>query len=726
MDTFFKYSKTLYLLLLFIGMIACNKENIENDLSTTTNGITLQINVSGAEEIKNSRAESLRTDYNQIRDINIVLTDGTNIKKILYVPENTSSNVNIGEDESGLVEGSTPSVGHQIIYHVGRNDIIGVTDIYVVCNFTGDRNGNLNEYSIKTVDELKGLKQKASIGNLPTTAVLFGYAEKDVNNNTNYIAKLDRITAMITVSLKVSENGLKEGVSVTPMKIALHNVPTSCFIGKDNVATDENITIDGRSQSINWGEINSNTSADKEFGGHDNDDNITPLFMFENKQGDFNLSNESESQKTPDPEKKNLCSYLEIDAGYRYIPTVTDDNQHNIAGTIKYRLYLGRDILSNFDVERNKHYQVTLTLQGMAGLVEEGITDTDGAFIALGKDLSWRIETDLKDGGAFLSEDLPMSSNGYLAWLGFVADPKKEYIIYCKSNDHGSWIKAQTQYGLFSPTKDSPAEIYPANEVPNGKEGLSYIKLFGAGWPHNNWPSNLTSVELWTKKGYREEILVLAEKNGQIIDELEIHQWLPMPVFENGGNNPVKDATMFFSRIDVYQGEELPCIPETEFFKGKSIDELWKTKGHYYTQPGLSGSRSYNHNYGFDRCAAFYWTNRGNLPFEQVGGHPTSAITTAIYRAGNVTGDSGETTDFTSTGLGNIGLPTVEEWEKIRKFGVIDPRFGISNVPYWTSSLEGTENGKTYNYYTGTTQTEERLNKHRVRLIYHKNNYSFQ
>lgn len=64
--------------------------------------------------------------------------------------------------------------------------------------------------------------------------------------------------------------------------------------------------------------------------------------------------------------------------------------------------------------------------------------------------------------------------------------------------------------------------------------------------------------------------------------------------------------------------------------------------------------------------------------------------------------------------------PSKEEWDKIKQYGVEDWRFPFSATEYWTSSMDGTKS-YTYDYIFGQAELRNRSEKHRVRLVYHKN-----
>lgn len=736
--------------LLLTGMTACIQDDDTLRPDGQSRNANLIITVANPLSKTLTRADSERHDLSTIENLNIVLTDGNKIIKILRADEDTPTNENITQEESGLTRGDLPTniTDEQtyIQYHIGTSDLTNVKDIYIVANYSDDSQLRTG----MTVDQLKALRLTAADGNAANITTMFGQATptsgQDPHGGNRYEVKLERLVAMVTVVLKIGNEGLKEGVTITPRNLSLHNIPTSVFLGQGNSAGTDNVEViaDGRPQSVvAWGDLSVDTPAGTTVGSHGNEENVTPLFMLENLQGTMDNNDEStgnnpltpEITKKPDAGKEDVCSYIELEASYRYTPQ--NSNQQYISGPIKYRLYLGSNITDNFDVERNMHYLVTLTLKGMGGLVEDGLTDEDGNLITGGGDISWRVDTDeVQSGGSFLTDGIDMSSNGYLSWVGFVAEPGKEYVIYDANSSYDSWLMAyssQQGYGFVSPSKSDPAKIYSYTDVPGGQPGLSYIQLFAAGWPHTNWFNTsgggiekINTIQDWIDRGYRSREMILAEKGGQEIDRLEVRQWLPMPVMVEDDGTEVtsgdpNDASMYYSRIDVYNGEELIWAPEE--YAAWDASRLETNGFTIYTSTSMSQSRSYNAAYGFDNCAAFYWTDYKNgryLTFQGTGGHPESAMEVAIYRAGNLTGSSGETTDFQNTGLNYAGLPTTQEWEKIHAHGVIDPRFGISSVPYWTSSMEGTQS-YTYNYGSERSTLVNRLSKHRVRLIYHKN-----
>lgn len=80
------------------------------------------------------------------------------------------------------------------------------------------------------------------------------------------------------------------------------------------------------------------------------------LYVLENMQGTLLPGNDDPMLKVPDnlDERSGLCTYLEVSCVF--------EDGHDKEGTVVYRMYLGEDNVSNFDVERNRVLNVSLSL----------------------------------------------------------------------------------------------------------------------------------------------------------------------------------------------------------------------------------------------------------------------------------------------------------------------------------------------------------------------------
>lgn len=717
-------------------------------------GVNLIISVAGMGNQQLTRAESERTDRSRIEDMNIVLADaGGKINKIIYVPKGSQGIQNPEADNDGLVSGSLPTDDGKLTYHIGSTTWSGSTQIYIVCNYWQVDNGtiiesckDLNNLSpkITTIGELKALKQGTPFIAGIQTSTLFGKAEigegTDQHGGQIYNCELKRTTAMITVAITSgTETGkLNDGVKITPRSIQLHNVPTECHIGDKNTINEGGIvrTPDGLNQQVGWEPLTS-ANHGTTVGGHDNNPNIVPVFMFENLQGVMDHAEGNEIKKAPDSDKEKYCSYIEVVADYLYTPQGGDTNQKYISGPIKYRLYLGEDILKDFNVYRNKHYQVTLSLKGMGGLVEDGRTNPDGSYIGDGDGASWRVESSgVTGGGSFLTDGLNMSSNGFLSYVGFVKEEGHEYGLYATNNKNWLWAGNTNGTDLSSiptkPDKNNKVTQFPGEEC-GGEPGAFYFKLYAQAWidEYGGWKNgavgDISTITNWIENGYRQLELHLYDFTlSKDVSVITVRQWLPMPVMVNDNGNPISstnpnDASFYYSRIDVYEGREIPWGPDY-FNSNWNASQLVTNKWQYYK--GYWGTkRDYNPDYGFDVIVALYGTKPDAFTFQKDYGRPSNAVGTAIFRAGNAVTSSGSSIFYEFSDMSRIGLPTVKEWEKIMQYGVVDVRFGISNVHYWTSTMEGTKS-YSYNPITGEKTLDDRTVKHRTRLVYHKDDFA--
>lgn len=86
------------------------------------------------------------------------------------------------------------------------------------------------------------------------------------------------------------------------------------------------------------------------------------FYMLENLQGNLLPGNDDPWQKEYGNallgNKRNCCTYLEVDGGYT-------DNTGALKAAHKYRMYLGADALTNFDIVRNTSYTLTLKVSDL-------------------------------------------------------------------------------------------------------------------------------------------------------------------------------------------------------------------------------------------------------------------------------------------------------------------------------------------------------------------------
>lgn len=393
-NDFIKYG--LSLLLGVATLTSC----IEDDYTSgqgCTRGITLSIDLPDP-VAQTSETRALLANFDQVYDLNVVVADPSgNVLETYYFAqyEDGSTPLPITVDESG--KGT-----------ITISEAAGFTssaEVYLLANYG-------QEAKVTTVADLKALRdQNLDSPGMPQECLLFAQATDEgmQGNARHLVGNLKRTVAMVT--LQVDGTSLREGVRIEPLSISLHNVPTSCVVGKDNSAAGGNVVKDGDSGDItSWGRL----EKGKSIGSNDKDAaNFYALFLYENLQpdGTGNDNNRNEVKK-PAAEHEAYSTYIEFAGRYTY------DNPQGgktISGTVKYRYYIGKDtkdIHNNFRVERNTHYKLTLTLNDLAA-VEGGQLDEEGNLNTDGQG-NWRVETDLSDFSYYVPSNIINGCGQYL------------------------------------------------------------------------------------------------------------------------------------------------------------------------------------------------------------------------------------------------------------------------------------------------------------------------
>ena len=160
------------------------------------------------------------------------------------------------------------------------------------------------------------------------------------------------------VILKGDKSSLNSGVTIGISSATLKNVPKSVKLFKAGKAASASEVMEG--DMIAGSDLANFFS-----------DGIT-FYMFENMQGTLLPSNTDQTQKVwPNGNAySNICSYIQLNASYA-------SSKHS--GHLLYRFYLGKDMTTNFDVERNTQHTITVLFAG------EGSVDEN----------TWRVDTEL-------------------------------------------------------------------------------------------------------------------------------------------------------------------------------------------------------------------------------------------------------------------------------------------------------------------------------------------
>ena len=745
-------------------------------INTGTEGINLTISVDGMREKVLTRAEetSERTDKSEIHDLHIILASGNKdedkIVDVLSV-ENMEEGSSLSEDLTGLVSGSSSNDDGEIIYqyHISQEKAKGASHVYVVANYMNE-DGELVAFpkdEISTVSTLKNRKVGFPATSSNPYCTMFGEValgsstdDHDHSNGSTYSVELKRTLAMITVGIN-GEN-LRSGIVITPQSIALKQVPESCTLGEGYKATEDNIDKDGYGyQELRWASIASDGehATKSPANPHSNDADVIPLFICENMQGVDNSITDEKGKVPSDNNQRPTCSYIEVMADYNYYKEL--DNAENIpsgipsmlTGTITYRFYLGENVSNDFNIARNKHYQLTLNLSGWGGLVEEGIV-TDNSYNT-DADVSWRVDTDLAElNEGFVNTEMNLPIGGcrfdVIVATNNIGSLKLQYGERGIANYPGEVETGNNNRWVFVKTKDgwsSSGNALNGNfDAKDNGDGTYTLSFYAKPWTKEdiddvveNHP-DLNSIDQWIKMGYRYTTFEFSKTGGDN-STLTVRQWLPLPVMELGlsGSTPA-DAELYYSRFDIaYNNLERPLLRwGPQAYDNINLTSEGDDHGQLVTTDlGITANSDvpngeFNPEYGFHNQVAFFITdqqgqNAINFSAALNGDATPSALDYATFIAANAenpgTGenDNGLVIENASDANGqhHYALASKEEWAKIEQYGVLQ---NFLPVPYWTSNMKGTQS---YVYIYGSggkTDLRNRSDLYRARMVYHKNN----
>lgn len=654
----------------------------------------------------NSRAAEDDSRLSAINDVNIKVNFGTNILTVYLVKSGNSFKISDGVENGSASLVDSKTVNGTVYVHITAQQGNKASGVEVIGNY----GGKINAADWETAKN-KLLQWPADFSD-KSACLLYGCSNNFTFNDIPhegaqggkgcYLSEvpLKRPYAMVKVNINTS--GLGDEVILTPTSVQLCNVPKTCTLASENSMTDF-ASFDKEGQKYDFPSGLLLTAAN---GGGEIQATADRLYLFENKQTvhaqnckDAKSSNEK--AKTPNRIKvqaatakevyaaftdyedgNNLgrrCSYILFTANYEY----QSENAH-VKGTIRYRLFLGKDISYDFDVNRNTIYNVTLNLRGSGGIKESGSMTEDGVINVSGnsKDAQWRVDSELSDLFIHFDEGQDYNIDGHLVKIKVVSSSKQKWQI--KADDfegnHEDWVKFETDYGWITPKYDQY----------NRKEGMgeTELKMFLKGYAESedyfkkdwNAETPYRSCTIYVRK---------LDGSGNPIAGSEmsypIKQWFPIKIRKG-------QPAIYVDRIDRFANNGLPW----------GSDE-YKTS--------LTDSKKITIDY-----ANKYYSNDD---------YEKNVMSNSVNVALNSSGDADPVNNFVK-GFYHYTLPTKEEWETIDK--VLSEGINIDNpsepikynhyqrVPYWTISSDGTES---YVYNPGTgAQLVKRNSRYRFRLIW--------
>lgn len=500
-----------------LWLSACTTEEIINT-PDTSEGATTLIAVSMDDLLPvnmNSRAGSINSLLSEMKDLNIrVHKNGGGYTSIYCKGGNIFvDGKGVNSTKAYYIDGS--NWNEQVKVHCNDIQAKFVSEVEVIANWGSD---------LYETNDWSTLKEEGDGKLQEGYCVMYGKTQTGQDNKHDnstgaldcrrFEVKLNRTRAMLSVKIDGAE--LREGVTITPTKVMLKNVPTSCLVTQDNkISNNDGKDVEYSLSDLGWnGSITKGGSigVHADSGESGMPDNFRPMYLFENKQGV--TSNNDQVKKWPqncnnveDAKANKTHSYIEIEADYKY----EAGGQLKNSGTIVYRFFLGGNIINDFNVNKNTYYRLTLALKNFGGAKEDGNVDGSGNLVVNEEDVSWRVDLNVRDWGfekdAYdfdahaVVEEIAVIGSGWT--LESISVPPGQSWLRFKSDDYGT-------VGWAEPTDN--------NIQGNNGKIIFYIQ------PMQSW-----EFETINEK----RTITLTIKKGNDRQTITISQWTPI----NIGNN---------------------------------------------------------------------------------------------------------------------------------------------------------------------------------------------
>lgn len=285
--------------------------------------------------------------------------------------------------------------------------------MYAVANIPDLLTNSAYSEAIQTVDGLKNIPLTWDSEDVTKNGQMIGFFTKSsapvlsaddesliVNEKSVKLhAWLRRAASKVTVAFDGSN--LKEGVFIYLQSVQIKDIPSQCYLGKENNVGKEGYTlavpengpdmIDGEIITYHEGDMAEDfeygegcadhrvTVGSPHFGSHD--ETAPALYFYENMQGagdnmpdkrqDADNNGILDFPGLPDkPEKYPYYrpkddvpygTYIEVHAHY-----ISNNSERLGNGHIIYRFMLGQDVEKDYNAKRNCHYKLTLKFKNFA------------------------------------------------------------------------------------------------------------------------------------------------------------------------------------------------------------------------------------------------------------------------------------------------------------------------------------------------------------------------
>lgn len=289
--------------------------SLETDSQLET--VTVELGREGYADIK-TRSSFTWSDTD-IKDVELVVTDESgNVKDVLYSTTSTTLSF-------------TGTVGHTYNVWAAAN-IGGKINVTTLSDFTsGSRSVSYSDIASKGIP-MYSVNASGQPGPASVTVAAGG---------SNVTVNVKRM--MAKVNFKIDKSYLANPSAFEVKGVKIYNAINSYAPFTANVKQAHSGSIDysfDKASASDVTAINSGSAID--------------LYAFENMQGTLLSGNTDPWKKVPAQisGSADYCTYLEMEASYA--------SGGKTYGKVTYRMYLGDDATTNFDVKRNTKYAITL------------------------------------------------------------------------------------------------------------------------------------------------------------------------------------------------------------------------------------------------------------------------------------------------------------------------------------------------------------------------------
>lgn len=363
-----------------------------------------------------SRTRAAGDALKDISSLHVLLYNkDKNLIKNWTIESYTETDENRGNNDAengSSAETSTKRATFKLPEEIG----FGKYYMYAVANISDLLTNSAYSEAIQTVEGLKDIPLTWDSENVAKNGQMIGFFTKSSapalsaddesliinSNNVKLHAWLRRAASKVTVAFDGSN--LKEGVFIYLQSVQIKDIPSQCYLGKDNNVGKEGYIlavpkngpdmIDGEIITYHEGDIAEDfeygegcadhrvTVGSPHFGSHD--ETAPALYFYENMQGaDDNMPDKRQDadnngildfpglpNKPEDPNKEwnyrlkdavPYGTYIEVHAHY-----ISNNSERLGNGHIIYRFMLGQNETNDYNAKRNCHYKLTLKFKNFA------------------------------------------------------------------------------------------------------------------------------------------------------------------------------------------------------------------------------------------------------------------------------------------------------------------------------------------------------------------------